>query len=769
LLVAEVAVPVPLAKPFSYEVPAELASEARPGARVLCDFGKRQLLGIVLSVEERAPAPDVAYKPLRAVVEARPVLPEELLGFLKALSSYYFAPIGAVLKLALPAVERTAVEELEQKTSELKASALSGTKRVASAVEMFAAATVTLEAPGTLRGQARDILAELRAHGPTSVTRLEARFKSARPALKKLAALGLVELARRDKEEVPLFEEAMARDAPPELTPAQAEAAGAIEQAIRGPAEVRSFLLFGVTGSGKTEVYLRAIAACLAEGKSAIVLVPEIALTPQLVSRFRARFGDDVAVIHSKMSDRARFETHRRLREGKVRAAIGARSALFAPVDRLGLVIVDEEHDGSFKQEEGVRYNARDMALLRAHRAGATVVLGSATPSLESFELAQKGKLSLLRLPERAHHAASLPDVTVVDLKRVGAGPSGHPLLSLPLHRAIEGAMTRGEQAIVFLNRRGHSPTVVCGSCGTVFTCRACSVALTFHRRRARLTAAPPTLAEGTVRCHYCGYEDRAPNECESCRSRDVLLEGLGTEKLEESIADAFPKARIARLDRDVADGGKGLRVLDRMRRREVDILVGTQMVTKGHDFPAVTVVGVVNGDAALNLPDFRAAERAFQLLVQVAGRSGRHDKKGSVLIQTFSPDHHAIQLAKKHDVEGFLRRELSDRREVHYPPFARLALLRFEAIDARVAEQACSEIAALARESRPCRAGEVDLLGPAPAPIARLRGRYRYRLMLRAKERAPLRAVLAAIERRLPALDKRVRAVIDVDPVSML
>jgi len=366
MLIAEVAVPVPLAHAFSYEVPAALAASVTPGARVLCDFGRRQVMAVVLSVAEREPDPSVTMRPLRAVVEAKPVIPLEMLDFVKVLAAYYLAPIGAVLRLALPAVERKNVERLEAQGDLLAASALSGTRRVAVARELIASATATVEAPGTLRGQARELLAQLRANGPAPLARLAARFSNARAASRRLEAAGLITLAREDKELVPLFDAPVPRDVPPQLTDAQRDAVDKILRGVHGETVARSFLLFGITGAGKTEVYLRAIHACLALGKGALVMVPEIALTPQLVSRFRARFGDELAVVHSALSDRARHEMHRRLHEGAVRVAIGARSALFAPVPSLGLVIVDEEHDGSFKQEEGVRYHARDMALLRA-------------------------------------------------------------------------------------------------------------------------------------------------------------------------------------------------------------------------------------------------------------------------------------------------------------------------------------------------------------------------------------------------------------------
>ena len=768
MLVADVAVPVPLARAFTYEVPEHLAAETSAGARVLGDFGRRQVIGVVLGVREDAGPFAHPLKPLRAVVDATPVLPKELLDFLREVAAYYYAPIGEVLRLALPALERGKVAELE-KTGELFGeTALKRVRRVGQAREQVVRATASLEDPGTLRGQAREILALVRAGGEVTITKLGETWKNARSAVKKLEGLGLVEITVRDKQDGELhWDTPVTRDTPPELTVAQAEATHAIEAALAGTSEEKGFLLFGITGSGKTEVYLRAIEACLARGKGALVMVPEIALTPQLVGRFRARFGDDVAVVHSALGEKARHQMHKRLLSGELKVAIGARSALFAPVPDLGLVIVDEEHDGSFKQEEGVRYGARDMAILRAHRSGAALVLGSATPSIEAFELTRKGKLGLLRLPMRANQAATLPEVRIVDLKKNGAGPTGERCLSLPLHRAIEETLAKGEQTILFLNRRGHSPVVVCGGCGTVATCKACSVSLTFHRGRARTDG--DAARGGRVRCHYCGYDDFVPAACDKCASPKLLLEGLGTEKLEETLATAFPTARVARLDRDTAEGKKGERLLERMRVGDIDILVGTQMVTKGHDYPNVTLVGVVNADAALSLPDFRASERAFQLLVQVAGRAGRHERKGQVLIQTYNPDHPAIVLASRHDVGRFLEVELKDRSETRYPPFSRLALLRIDALDLGAAEQAAKHLADALHAMAPARAGHVDVLGPTPAPLARLRGRYRFRIMLRSKERGPLRAMLGAIEAGLRELDHRVRAIIDVDPVGMM
>lgn len=742
MLLARVAVPVPLGRAFTYSVPQELAARVRSGARVACEFGRRKVLGIVLEVGDGEPdVPADKLKPIRAVVDPEPVLPEELLSFLRELARYYLAPVGEVMRLALPAVERDARLGLNEELP--RARTVGRLVQVARALDAD---------PGAVAGQARAIFEHLRAQGETPLAELVARWGNARAAVRRLQQAGKVAVEQKPAAVDPYFAAPAAPDAAPELTAAQRVAVDAITRSLEAES-ARAFLLQGVTASGKTEVYLRAVQRCLELGRGAIVLVPEIALTPQLVARFRARIGDRIAVLHSGLGDRDRHAMWKALRSGEVRVAVGARSALFAPVADLALVVVDEEHDGSFKQEEGVRYHARDMALLRAHRAGATAVLGSATPSLASIHLVQAGKLERLRLPERAHRAAELPRVEIVDLRRVGAGPSGHKLLSLPLHRALERVLEQRQQAILFLNRRGFAPSLLCEECGHVAECPNCSVALTLHRRGGE-----------KLRCHYCDFSRPLPSACEACKSPRVSEEGAGTERIEAALAEAFPQARTARLDRDVAAGAKSERVLERVRRGEVDILVGTQMVTKGHDLPNVTLVGVLNADAALSMPDFRAAERTFHLLVQVAGRAGRGDAPGSVMIQTWQPDHPAVKLSAAHDVDAFIERELDDRRELGYPPYSRLALVRIEAADERLTER---EAERLARIARGASERVVTVLGPAPAPIARLRNRWRWRFLLRARERAPLRRALLAVARA--GVDRRVKVILDVDPLSML
>jgi len=754
MLLADVALPVPITRAFTYSVPEAFAPRAAPGARVLCSLGNRRVMGVVLAIRDDEPPARV--KPITRVIDDEVTVPAELLAFLQHLAAYYFAPIGEVVRLALPPVDRETARELAAPTL------FQGARGVGAHRVQWVTATDRVEPPGSLRGQAAAVLAHVRAAGAEPLAHLERRWGNAREAARKLASLGLVTIDARDAIADAPFAEAAARDVAHDTTAAQTAAIEAIAGAL-GAARPATYLLHGVTGSGKTEVYLRAIAVAREASRGSIVLVPEIALTPQLVQRFRARFGDDLAVLHSALTPRERHAMWRRLHAGEVDVAIGARSALFAPVRALGLVVVDEEHDPSFKQEEGVRYHARDMAIWRAHMAGGVCVLGSATPSLESEQLTRTGRATKLRLPERAR-ARPMPRVEIVDLRRIGPGPTGDRRISLPLFRAIESALGAGEQTILFLNRRGFAPSIRCEACGELATCPSCSVALTFHKRSAQ-----PGGLDGVVRCHYCDFEAPLAPRCPKCSAESLALEGVGTEKLEETLSLAFPAARVARLDRDVASGKKVEAILARVRAREVDILVGTQMVTKGHDLPNVTLVGVINADAALSMPDFRASERAFQLLVQVAGRAGRGDVPGRVIVQTWDPEHPAVALAARHDVDAFLERELGDRRELGYPPLTRGALLRVDAVDQVEARAACAQLAAVARACEAFRRGDVLVQGPAPAPIARIRNRWRFRVMLRAAERAPLRAVLAAVARALPALARGVRGSIDVDPVQLL
>ncbi len=744
MLLASVAVPVPLGHAFTYRVLPEHASRCKRGMRVVCELGRRSLIGVVLNVADREPeVPVERLKPLGHLVESEPALPEELLDFLIELSRYYLATIGEVLRLALPAVERT--QGQQESLLGVKA------KLVGKVLQQVVRVEPCPSDVKTPKGQAAEILEALSA-GPLLIRDLEQQFKNARASVKRLQQQGWVNVVPVTELKNPYFATNAVRDTPPELTNAQRAAVDAIDAALETQAR-QAFLLHGVTASGKTEVYLHAVKRCVELGRGAIVLVPEIALTPQLVGRFRARLGDAIAVVHSALSEAERHQMWKSLRSGQVRVAVGARSALFAPVENLGLICVDEEHDSSFKQEDGVRYQARDMALWRAHRVGGVCVLGSATPSLTSEALVNRGVLTKLELPARARQAAVLPTIEIVDLRRIKAGPTGDRLLTLPLVRALEHVVSAGEQAILFLNRRGFAPALLCGSCGEIVRCPDCTISLTVHRAR-----------RPHVVCHTCEYHSPIPTKCPTCKVGVLEEEGAGTERIEAALKELFPKANVARLDRDVAAGAKSEAILDRMRRREIDLLVGTQMVTKGHDLPDVTLVGVLDADAALSMPDYRASERAFQLLVQVAGRAGRGDKPGRVVVQTRQPESPIIRCALRHDVRAFLDYETAQRQELEYPPFSRLALIRFEGLDENLVSAEATRVANVTKRAL---AAQVRLTGPAPAPIARMRSRWRYRFLLKSADRTRLREVLLKVY--ATEVDRRVRVIIDVDPMNML
>jgi primosomal protein N' (replication factor Y) len=748
----EVAIPVPLRRTFTYRVPAALAGKLGPGSRVAVPFGARKLAGFVLGPVD-APPPGTRLKDIAGRIDALPLFTDELLRFLREAADYYLHPIGEVLRAAAPALPSEAMTALRKDGFLNEGETLPGT-RIATRAVLVARLLPGMPAADARLGKNQSLLVQLlRERGEVTLDELRRHVGNARGVLRALVDKAIVTTVTREVAADRFFENEVQPTPAPEPNAAQAAAIAAIIQKLGSPG---GFLLHGITGSGKTEVYLRVIAEARSRGRGALMLVPEIALTPQLVSRFRARFGDSIAVLHSELNERERNDAWRALRQGRVDLAIGARSALFAPVRELGVVVVDEEHDGSFKQEDGFRYHARDMALLRAHRAGALCVLGSATPSLESFQLAERGKLQKLVLAERAT-PQSLPPVEIVDLARHRSGPSRHRMLSAPLHRAIEQCLAAGDQAILFLNRRGFSPSVRCTACDELLQCPACSVALTAHKG-ARM-----------LRCHYCDFTAPHTGACILCGSPHLLELGLGTEQLEHALSEVFPQARVARLDRDTASGEGVEAVLDRLRAREVDILVGTQMVTKGHDVPGVTLVGVILADQSLAFPDFRASERTFQLLAQVSGRAGRGERAGRVILQTYMPDAPAVRFAQTHDYLGFVAAELPDRREHAYPPYSRMVAVRIDAVAEAEADKLADKLARFARAQPQVKSDVVEVLGPAPAPIARLRGRYRFRFLLKSADRRALHAVALAVCGQIDAGVAPARAAVDVDPVGML
>jgi primosomal protein N' (replication factor Y) len=747
----EVAIPVPLRRVFTYSVPDALRGKLFCGSRVAVSFNRRKLAGVVVSGRDGLPEGVKRALSVAGVLEPEPVFTPELLRFLEQAAKYYMHPLGEVLRAAAPALPTGAMKRLRADGFLEAAETLPG-ERVAQHMTWSIAALDVGEGGHRLGPRQARALDIVRTRGTVLLDELRAEVSDPRSVVRSLAKKGLVAFEEVEAHPDPFFRTPVERDTPPEPTRAQQHAIEQISAAL-GDQRGGSFLLHGVTGSGKTEVYLRAIDRVRESGGGAILLVPEIALTPQLVARFRARFGDDIAVLHSGLTARQRQDAWQALRRGRVQVAIGARSALFAPVANLRLIVVDEEHDPSFKQDEGFRYHARDMALLRAQYAGAVSVLGSATPSVETYHRALDGKLSLLSLPRRAT-GATLPEVELVDLRRHRHGPSGHPWLSGPLHVALGRCLDDGHQAILFLNRRGFSPSVRCSACGAIAECPACSVALTEHR------------GQGMLRCHYCDFHRPIGAPCSACGAQEFRQLGVGTEQLQQAVEYGFPKARVARLDRDTASKDGVEEVLGQLRRREVDVLVGTQMVTKGHDIPGVTLVGVVLADQSLAFPDFRAAERTFQLLAQVAGRAGRAGDAGRVVLQTFQPDHPAVRLAAQHDYEGFYAVEIDNRREVGYPPFARLVSARVHAGAEAEAKRAARELADVAKRHAAVREGAVQVLGPAPAPLARLRGRYHYRLLLKSADRKLLRQVAALLAARIDEGLSPAHATLDIDPL---
>jgi primosomal protein N' (replication factor Y) len=665
---AQVALPLPLRRTFTYAVPDELAARVSPGVEVQVPFRGRPRKGFVVELGGESPLPAGTDAQGIAAVLGPPPFSAHLLAFTRWLSDYYLAPWGEVLAAALP---------------------------------------------GGLEGFAKS----------------RARKDAAEDRVARLALPERITLTAGQRDALRAIEGAMAR---------------------RGFAP---FLLRGVTASGKTELYLRAADRARAAGGQTLVLVPEVALGSQLVREFRRRFGARVGVLHSYLSVGERRRNWELARRGALDVVVGARSAVFAPLPALTLMVVDEEHEPAYKQSEMLRYHGRDAAVRRAQMLGIPALLGSATPSLESLANAARGKYARVELPDRVDRRP-LPVMRVVDLRREGGGS----LLSRPLLAALGERLERREQSLLFLNRRGHSHHTQCRSCGWVPVCPHCDIALTFH------------LAPRERRCHYCDHREPATAQCPQCRAALLRLSGAGTQRAEKEVRAALPAARVMRLDTDVArERGAPAEVLAAFARGEADVLLGTQMIAKGLDFPRVTLVGVLDADVALHLPDFRAAERTFQLLVQVAGRAGRGRKPGEVLVQTCSPEHPAITAACRYDAEGFAARELAERREAGYPPFVRLATLLLTGADDQGVEAAAGLLAAAIAPEAESRA--VTVLGPAPQALARLRGKYRWHLLLKGSSATAVRAVAArGLEwAESKARPSAVRVVADVDPVEVL
>ena len=798
----DVALPVPLDRLFTYEVPVTLQQTARIGCRVWVPFGTRKLTGVIL--HRHTLPPDQEARPVLSLLDEEPALEGNLLRLAEWIADYYCAPIGEVLKGMLPlSGERRhstqySLTDLGRDVARQLTSNLNGDPAsaiLASLVERARpVAYLTTKIKGArpilrslvkrgwvvaedsqqerdpLRAPAerlraeflerpasqvklgksqRELLAFLELHpGNHNLARLGTTVKNASEAARALARRKLIRLESEDIAQPTGFERPT-----PTLNVHQQAAFSTIEEALPGK-EFKAFLIQGVTGSGKTEVYMRAIEAGLALGKNALLLVPEIALTPAVAGQFLHRFGKQVAILHSAFGDAERAEQWRRIRRGQARVVVGTRSGVFAPVQNLGLVIIDEEHDGSYKQQETPRYHARDVALMRAKQADAIAVLGSATPSVESRFNSERGKYTLLHLPERIAQRP-LPQVQIVDMRVEFLETKRQATFSRKLVNEIQQRLDQGEQTMLLLNRRGFSSFMVCRACGERLQCANCSVVLTHHRRDRRML------------CHYCGYAEKIPTTCPQCDSDYIQFLGAGSERIEDELHSNFPKATIARLDRDTASGkGAYERILHSFRSGDIDILVGTQMIAKGHDIPNVTLVGIVLADIGLSMPDFRAAERSFQLLTQAAGRAGRGGTPGRVIIQTLNPDHYAVRFAAEQDYEGFYKKEIEFRRWLRYPPFAAFANVMVRAPKQEEALRLATQLGYLLT---PAPEG-MRVLGPAEAPVLRLKDEFRYQILVKATQRPILREALTRL-RQFAEQNKwnATALVIDVDPISLM
>ncbi len=813
----EVALPVPLRRTFTYSLPNGLRENIKTGARVLVPFGKRQLTGYAVALHAKLSAEiefdECAIKDVIELIDEEPLITDEILRLTQWSADYYAASWGEMLKASLPAGINATFEQIisisaqgrdeliklstaktnkvkilqflaengetPQRELEKKFGAATAKRAVRELVlSNFAKTfqrTITAQVKPKRRkavkvlppefhknndktltdAQTKIIETLLENDGEMLFTELIEKAEVGASSINTLAKYGFLEVFIQEVLRDPLADATIPEITDLILTDQQEKVLREITDALYAK-NYKAFLLHGVTGSGKTEVYIRAMKTILELEKSALMLVPEIALTPVFSRRLRAVFGDEVAILHSNLSTGERFDEWRRIRRGDARVVIGTRSAVFAPLQNLGLVIVDEEHDSSYRQHEMPFYNGRDAAIVRANYANAIVVLGSATPALETFHNSQTGKYQYLQLPNRIANRP-LAVAEIVDMREVFKQFGKDPIFSPDLLKSIEETHEKGEQSIILLNRRGFSQFVLCRSCGETIRCKNCDITLTYHRGEARLV------------CHYCNHREKVPHSCPNCKSEYLYFMGEGTEQIEDILKRKFSALRIARIDRDTMKRRHEMeRTLEKFSRRELDMLVGTQMLAKGHDFPNVTLVGVISVDAGLALPDFRSAERTFQLLTQVAGRAGRGELRGKVLIQTYYPEHYALKHSKTQNYDAFYNEEINFRKNLSYPPFVALAAIEIKHPNYNYAfdnAQILKNCLANANKENMCR-----ILGPAPAPLARLKGEHRLQILLKALNRQKLRETLdfALHEAEEKFCDLKIVSV-EIDPINLL
>lgn len=809
----EVAVPIPSEETFHYSVPSHLADGVEIGKRVLLPFKNRKAIGFIVGFGR--PPEGIILKEIIDIVDEEALFDEKRLEFLKWIANYYLTSLGIVLKAAHPgglgiglkriikitehgeklldkadvtSFSNSPAKDRLGETERLILKTISISEEITGKKLFNLVEDATYEVLNSLRRRnliefsyelksdpkvkhekiiiaeknvsfddrlkeknpsKSEILDYVITHERVHYSDIKEIFGDVNRHIKWLEARGFIRVEREEVSRDPFSEIPIAREIPPRLTPDQEIAFHKIIEAVKR-GRFLPFLLHGVTGSGKTEVYMRVIDEVIKKGKEAVVLVPEISLTPQLVKRFRGRFGKKVAVIHSALSDGERFDAWRMARRGNVKIIIGARSGIFAPFKNLGIIVVDEEHEPSYKQEEAPCYNARDLSLVLGKMTNSVVVLGSATPSVESYANSLREKFAYLSLPLRVEDR-SLPDVEVVDMKEEGG-----VIFSKRLKEAIIENFEERRQTILFLNRRGFSTLIVCQACGNILTCPNCSISLTYHAK------------EDSIRCHYCGLSEQFLRSCRNCGKNMISL-GMGTQKVEEEIKRILPEARIARMDRDSISGKlKLLRLYEKLEKKEVDVLIGTQMVAKGHDLPGVTLVGVISADLSLGIPDFRAGERTFQLVTQVAGRAGRGEEPGTVIVQTYNPEHPSIRFAVEQDSKGFLNEELQLREELNYPPFSRLVNLRFQgSIESEAADVAkrAGDAARKLKSNLPI--GTMGILGPSPSPIYKIRNQYRWQMLLKSSNVNTLHKFSKQLISFFSRNSGRVKVSVDVDPVS--